>query len=465
MPGSTRRRSIALFRFVAALQVALLIALLIAPAGVLATDPSDDPGASAPPSSEPSAEPTPEPTAEPAAEPTAEPTSEPIAEPTAEPTPEPTAEPTEAPATPEPTAEPSIEAPAPSAAPEPTATPEATPAAPTSPFIVSFESDVTTSEQADAVADAGATTTDTIGVLRIHAVAASGAAVDALRADSRVKSVELDRSRAVEGAPDDSQYADQWALPMIGWDQVYGTVDPAGSAIVAILDTGVNASHPDLDGNIVAGTSFVAGSAWSSDPNGHGTSMAGIVAAETNNGSGIAGVGFDGVSVMPVTVLGADGHGRDSDIVEGLVWAADHGADVALMAFSANGYSSALQAAVDYAWANDVVLVAATGNDGSSTPAFPAGDAGVIGVSGTDVVDDVAASRTPARPCSLARRAPASSRSVARSRAPPRPPRTSLALRPCLRRPTRRRRTASSSADSPATPMRSERPRRRAMGD
>ena len=67
---------------------------------------------------------------------------------------------------------------------------------------------------------------------------------------------------------------------------------------------------------------------------------------------------------MPVTVLGADGLGSDSDIIQGVVWAADHGADVILMSFSATGYSSALQAAVDYAWSKGVVLVAATGNDG-----------------------------------------------------------------------------------------------------
>ena len=72
-----------------------------------------------------------------------------------------------------------------------------------------------------------------------------------------------------------------------------------------------------------------------------------IVAAGTGNGIGIAGVGYAGVKVMPVTVLGSDGLGRDSDIIEGLVWAADHGADVALLAFSATGYSTALQAAVD----------------------------------------------------------------------------------------------------------------------
>ena len=120
--------------------------------------------------------------------------------------------------------------------------------------------------------------------------------------------------------------------------------------------------------------------------------MAGIIAAATDNGQGIAGIGYDGVKVMPVTVLDADGQGQDSDIIEGVVWAVDHGADVINMSFSNPGYSAALQAAIDYAWANDVVVVAATGNDGSSTVTFPAGDRGVVGVSNTDQADTLHAS-------------------------------------------------------------------------
>ena len=102
--------------------------------------------------------------------------------------------------------------------------------------------------------------------------------------------------------------------------------------------------------------------------------MAGIVAAETDNGTGIAGIGYAGVKVMPVTVLDADGTGQDSDIIAGVVYAADHGADVILMSFSNPGYSAALQAAIDYAWDKGAVLVAATGNDGSShrRPSRPA---------------------------------------------------------------------------------------------
>src|SRR3954454_20620566 len=90
---------------------------------------------------------------------------------------------------------------------------------------------------------------------------------------------------------------------------------------------------------------------------------------------------------MPVQVLDANGTGQDSDILAGVVYAADHGASVILMSFSNPGYSQALQDAVDYAWSHGVVVVAATGNDGVSTPTYPAGDEKVVGVAGTDPSD------------------------------------------------------------------------------
>jgi hypothetical protein len=96
--------------------------------------------------------------------------------------------------------------------------------------------------------------------------------------------------------------------------------------------------------------------------------MAGIIAAATNNGTGIAGIGYAGVKVMPITVLDANGLGQDSDIIAGVVYAVDHGASVINMSFSNPGYSPALQAAIDYAWAHNVVVVAATGNDASGRP-------------------------------------------------------------------------------------------------
>src|SRR4051794_13832514 len=380
MFGFQARRGRAARGALVLIQVFLLLFSSVGPTVVLAADPTpSDPPAAESPTPDPS--PSDSPSVNPSA--TEAPTTAPTEAPTQAPTPEPTAAPDPTPSVaPDPTSTP---------APDPTSTPAPAPTpAPVRPYVVTFASGVSAAAQVDALTTAGATDDDVIAVLRIHAVRASDAAVAALRADSRVASVEVDRSRDAEATPDDTAYGDQWSLAKIGWDQVYGT-PLAGTAVVAVLDTGVDGSVPELSGQLVAGTSLLGGSP-TSDPNGHGTAMASIVAARTNNGAGIAGVGYAGVKVMPVTVLGADGTGRDSDVIEGLVWAADHGADVALMAFSAPGYSSALQAAVDYAWSKGVVLVAATGNDGSSAPAFPAGDRGVVGVSSTDQNDALAAS-------------------------------------------------------------------------
>ncbi|MDZ5623429.1 tandem-95 repeat protein, partial [Nocardioides sp. HM23] len=253
---------------------------------------------------------------------------------------------------------------------------------PRSDYLVSFASGVAPDASASTLASAEAVVSTAIPALRLYGVSLTDAGAQALRADESVTRVEADLVREVQGVPDDPAYGDQWALPQIGWDAAYGSITPSGSATVAVLDTGVNPTD-DLAGQLVPGASMLAGVEGTNDPNGHGTAMASIVAAGVDNGTGIAGVGYRGVSVMPVKVLDSDGLGQDSAIVEGVVYAADHGADVILMAFSNPGRSEALQAAADYAWSKGAVLVAASGNDGSTANTFPAGLAKVVGVSAT----------------------------------------------------------------------------------
>jgi subtilisin family serine protease len=259
-------------------------------------------------------------------------------------------------------------------------------------LIVKLVAGLSLEEQAEVITSHGGVESSVIGVLRLHMVAVAPDTVDdsvaAFASDPAVLSVDLDLPRAAEGVPNDPDYADQWALPLIGWDDVYGVVAPAGSSTIAVLDTGVDADTPDLAGRVVGGWSF-DGVDPASDASGHGTSVATIAAARVDDGKGIAGVGYAGVSIMPVRVLGDDGTGQDSDIIEGLVWAVDHGADVVVMAFSNPGESAALQVAVDYAWARGVVLVAAAGNDGGSAPTYPAGLAKVVGVGATTSTDAV----------------------------------------------------------------------------
>src|SRR3954453_9657139 len=264
----------------------------------------------------------------------------------------------------------------------PTTDATSTASAPSGEYIVTFASGTTDAQRQDALVAVDAVSASSVPALRMYSASLTDAAVTTLGANPDVTRVEADAVREAQATPSDPSYGSQWALPKIDWDAAFGTVTPAGSATVAVLDTGVEATA-DLTGNLVAGASMLDGVTGTGDPNGHGTAMASIVAAGTDNGTGIAGVGYQGVSVMPVKVLGADGNGQDSDIVRGVVYAADHGADVILMSFSNPGRSEALQSAADYAWSKGAVLVAATGNDGSTTSTFPAGLAKVVGVSGT----------------------------------------------------------------------------------
>ena len=266
-----------------------------------------------------------------------------------------------------------------------------TPPPEASSLLVKLVSGLSANEQAAVIARNGGTETSAIPALRLHVVQVLIVELaDTLaryEADPQVQHVEENRVRRSEMLSNDEHAVSQWALPQIGWDLVFGAVVPTGTAKVAILDSGIDATHPDLAGRVVPGTSILDGSNGMSDSNGHGTLVAGIVAANTDNTIGVAGVAFAGVQLMPVTVLDANGEGRDSDVIAGVIWAADHGADVILMAFSNPGFSPNLQDAIDYAWSRGAVLVAAVGNDGVGTPTFPAGDRGVIGVSGTDPDD------------------------------------------------------------------------------
>jgi hypothetical protein len=270
-----------------------------------------------------------------------------------------------------------------------------TTAAPT--LLVKLVNGLSVDQQAAVIARIGGTEVSSIPALRLHVVAVPAAILEAVfaayQADPQVQHVEVNKTRTSEAVPADPLYTNQWALPKIGWDQVFGVVTPTGSAKVALLDTGVDASHQELAGKVLPGISILDGSNGMTDPSGHGTWLAGIIAAQTDTIplEGIAGIGYAGVQIVPVTVLNANGDGQDSDVIAGVVWAADQGADVILMAFSAPDFSQNLQDAIDYAWSKGAVVVAAAGNNAVSTPTFPAGDRGVMGVAATDQNDGLAA--------------------------------------------------------------------------
>ena len=153
-----------------------------------------------------------------------------------------------------------------------------------------------------------------------------------------------------------------------------------------MLDTGVDLAQPDLQGKFVGAYNVLTGSSDATDDNGHGTWAAGVAAAASDNTIGVASYCWH-CSLMPVKVLGADGIGTMSDVAAGITWATDHGARVISMSLSGTAGTTTLQSAVRYAHDRGVVLVAAAGNYGNSTPTYPAAYPEVVSVAGTDPND------------------------------------------------------------------------------
>jgi subtilisin family serine protease len=190
--------------------------------------------------------------------------------------------------------------------------------------------------------------------------------------------------------PTDSDYPRQWGLPIVSapaaWDATLGS----SAVVIAIVDTGVQLTHPDLAAHIDTANDydFVNADTSADDDYGHGTHVAGIAAALANGSYGV-GVA-PGCTILPVKVLDKTGSGSDYDCGEGITWAADHGADVINCSFRTSSYSSAIADAVAYALSKDVVVVAAAGNDGTDSVGYPAALPGVVAVAATDSTDTVA---------------------------------------------------------------------------
>lgn len=212
--------------------------------------------------------------------------------------------------------------------------------------------------------------------------------LEALSRDAQVEFAEKDFTASAIGTANDPYYTggQQWYLSKIqapaAWDLANG--DP--SQVVAVIDTGANYSHPDLQGKLLSGYDFVNLDSDPSDDNGHGTACSGLIGAVSNNSTGMASVSWN-TPIMPLKVLNSSGSGSYSDIAKAVNYAADNGARIINMSLGGSSNSLTLQNAINYAWSKGVVIIAAAGNNGNTTTVYPAACQNVVAVSATTLSD------------------------------------------------------------------------------
>jgi thermitase len=201
---------------------------------------------------------------------------------------------------------------------------------------------------------------------------------------------------------------DPWLSRQYGLDSTrsiaaWARYVPRGIAPLAIVDTGVDLTHPDLSemlyrrNGAVVQVDLVHQDGDATDDNGHGTHCAGIAAAQTGNGIGVAGVGGVvpgpevGVRIMPVKVLNANGEGTTAGVAQGIRWSVENGARVISLSLGSDSGARVMEDAVNFAVARGVVVVAAAGNEGAMSRSYPASYEAAISVAATDATDRLSA--------------------------------------------------------------------------
>lgn len=201
---------------------------------------------------------------------------------------------------------------------------------------------------------------------------------------------EPDRSsgdRATASTPNDELFEQyQWNLRQIQATQAWELTTGSPSVTIAVLDTGVSPTHPDLAMKLVPGYDFVNDRAAVEDDHGNGTHVAGIAAAETNNRQGVAGIAWQ-AKIMPVKVLDASARGDPERAAQGVLWAVDHGANIINLGLAGPSPSQALDDAIRSAYERGVLVVAPVASNGTEEPSYPAASPHVVAVSATDRSD------------------------------------------------------------------------------
>lgn len=198
--------------------------------------------------------------------------------------------------------------------------------------------------------------------------------------------------------PGDPDYGRQWAPQLTGAEDAWGVTTGSDTITIAITDTGVDGTHPDFSGKVIAGydtfNNIAISANTDSDVYGHGTHCTGIAAAVGNNFTGIAGVAW-GSKIMPMKICNDYNYSAShSDMAQAFIWAADNGANIISCSFGGKGYSQTMKDAIDYAVNEGCVMFASMGNSSRNETSYPAGYQSVIAVGATDAHDEIASFST-----------------------------------------------------------------------
>jgi thermitase len=232
--------------------------------------------------------------------------------------------------------------------------------------LVKFRENILPDHARNIIAALGARDADELRGIGVHILdlpeqADEAGFAQAMAQRTEVEFAELDRIVLPdEITPDDPWYVDEWHLKTIGAPTAWSSTTGGAGIIVAILDGGVDGSHPDLAPNMVAGWNTYDNTSDTSDPGGHGTKVAGSAVAASNNGIGVAGVAW-GCKIMPVRIADATGATTYSVMAAGLNWAANHGARVANISYTASD-SSTVASAAKYFQSKGGVVAMSSGN-------------------------------------------------------------------------------------------------------
>ncbi|MFW6021986.1 MAG: S8 family peptidase [Halanaerobiaceae bacterium] len=206
--------------------------------------------------------------------------------------------------------------------------------------------------------------------------------ISSLQENPVIEYIEPEYLVHIQNIPDDPLYKKQWNLQMLNMESTWKNIQGGSDVIVAVLDTGILKNHPDLNENIVDGYDFVDHDfdPTDTDPEfSHGSHVAGIIAATANNGQGISGLARN-IKIMPVRVIDSGGSGGYSNLIAGIHWAVDNGADIINLSLAGNRNSRSLRDAVKYAVNRGTTIIASAGNNGSSPILYPAKYPEVISV-------------------------------------------------------------------------------------